>query len=70
VAAKYGARNPSHPKNGTQQVVTDATDSSDHLQVFFNGSGMHDYRCKEQTITYMFVIVAITAGHFLWQSYI
>ena len=30
---KYGTRNPSHPKNGTQRVVTDA----DHLQVFMNG---------------------------------
>jgi hypothetical protein len=49
VAAKYGAKNPSHPKNGTQRVVTDAADGSNHLQVFMNRSWIHDYRCKEQT---------------------
>jgi hypothetical protein len=49
VASKYGARNPSHPKNRTQRVVTDSADGSDHLQVFMNGSWMHDYRCKDQT---------------------
>jgi hypothetical protein len=32
VAAK--AKNPSHPKNGTQQVVTDAADSFSHLQIW------------------------------------
>jgi hypothetical protein len=26
------------PKNGTQRVVTDAADGSNHLQVFMNGS--------------------------------
>ncbi len=39
-----GQENASHPKNGTQRVVTDAADGSDHLQVFMNGSWMHDYR--------------------------
>lgn len=49
MASRYGAGNPTHPKNGTQRVVTDATDESKHLQVFFNGSWMHDYRCKNET---------------------
>jgi hypothetical protein len=46
VAAKYGSKDPSLPKNGTQRVVTDIADGSNYLQVFMNGSWIHDYRCK------------------------
>ena len=50
MAYKSGSRDPLHnPKNGTQKVVTDPTDGSNHLEVFMNGSWMHDYRCKDQT---------------------
>ncbi len=43
MAAKSGSRDPLHnPKNGTQRVVIDPADGSNHLQVFMNGSWMHD----------------------------
>ncbi|MGH9951472.1 MAG: hypothetical protein ACRD5J_07600, partial [Nitrososphaeraceae archaeon] len=48
MAATYWSKDPSHPKNGTQRVVTDDADGSNHLEVFFNGSWMHDYRCMNR----------------------
>jgi hypothetical protein len=49
MAFKSGSRDPLYnPKNGTQRVIIDPADGSNHLQVFFNGSWMHDYRCKDQ----------------------
>jgi hypothetical protein len=37
-----------NPKNGYQRVVEDR-DGVKHLEVFFNGRWIHDYRCREFT---------------------